>query len=172
MWAWRFFTTNFQDSLSFFFCILIYYNLFICLGFQCLYLCHSVKYNRVKFSHFGYLPHKTKCLHHMNLKKAERWSLKTFIMETKHFPLLHVTLPEETQTHISLDSPSYCHYQECFCFNERDYVLKMKGYQTCNFLNSVICDTNLVTQPAFLEQLFSSYYHYTCKMYDLQLTLL
>lgn len=52
--------------------------------------------------------------------------------------------------------------------SERDYALKMKVYQICNFLNPMIWDTILVTQPEFLEQLFSSYYHRTGKMYNIQ----
>lgn len=55
---------------------------------------------------------------------------------------------------------------------KNDYALKMKEYQTCNFLNPMIWDTNLVTQPEFLEQPFSSYYHCPGNMYDLQVALL
>ena len=55
--------------------------------------------------------------------------------------------------------------------SERDYALKMKGYAICNILNPMIWDRNLVTQE-FLEQFFSSYYHCTGKMYDLQVALL
>lgn len=56
--------------------------------------------------------------------------------------------------------------------SERYYALKVKGYQTYDFLNPMIWDTNLGTQPEFLAQLFSSYNHCTGKMYDLQVALL